>query len=241
MESLTGWMRTGPSRSVGSQAVRHDNPWIGFAGLCVLALSMAGVHPARAQSPQGRATDPDANAPPSGSSEVQQSQAAPAGEPHAPRDLAKLREAFVELMDEAVRLRSRIAAVSKRVGGARVTIALEHESGDVHPLEGVELFVDGVPVFSEQVGSSDRRTLFEGAMRPGMHQLTLLVTFRDREGQAYRHQQRSQFGFEVAAKKRTEVTAVVEDDSQIAEDFPDDGEGEYEVLTRLRVATRAAE
>ena len=41
--------------------------------------------------------------------------------------------------------------------------------------------------------------------------------------------------------KVTEITLVLDDDSDIAEDFEDDGEGEYDVSTRVRVATRDLE
>ena len=48
------------------------------------------------------------------------------------------------------------------------------------------------------------------------------------------------YGHPVLRKKGdriTEITLVVDDDSEIAEDFADDESGEYDVRTRVRVDT----
>jgi hypothetical protein len=49
--------------------------------------------------------------------------------------------------------------------------------------------------------------------------------------------QRNQFRFEVVQGKLTEIVIRLDDDSDM-EDFADDGEGEYDVNMRVRVATR---
>ena len=43
----------------------------------------------------------------------------------------------------------------------------------------------------------------------------------------------------MARERLSEVTLILEDDSDMASSFPSGGEGRYEVRTRMRVATRA--
>ncbi|MCA9582369.1 MAG: hypothetical protein KC416_11285, partial [Myxococcales bacterium] len=58
-----------------------------------------------------------------------------------------------------------------------------------------------------------------------------------RDNRDYRYVLRDTFRFEVRKGKITVVTLILDDDSDIAEDFPEDGEGQYDVRTRFRVTT----
>ncbi len=83
-----------------------------------------------------------------------------------------------------------------------------------------------------------QREVFEGFAAPGPHDLTVELEQRARANESYRYTQTDRYRFLVTESKLTEITLVLDDDSDIAEDFEDDGEGEYDVRTRLRIATR---
>jgi hypothetical protein len=77
--------------------------------------------------------------------------------------------------------------------------------------------------------------LFEGYAAPGPHVLELEIEQRARDDDAYGYTLRESYRFTVLQKHRTDLKLVLEDDSDMAEDFADDKEGEYDVTTRLEV------
>jgi hypothetical protein len=100
------------------------------------------------------------------------------------------------------------------------------------------VLLDGAPVFSGDGGQLDAegyRQLFEGFAAPGPHVLTLELEQRARDDEAYRYQLRESFHFSAPRERLSVLTLVLDDDSDMAEDFPDDQQGEYEVTTRLEV------
>ena len=125
-----------------------------------------------------------------------------------------------------------------------MSVSIQNRAGDDQALESVLLSLDGASIFrgeSSAIGDEDGRRVFEGFAAPGPHQLTVEVEQRSRTNDQYRYTIRDTYRFEVVRNRVTEVTVVLDDDSGIAEDFADDGEGEYDVRTRVRVATRELE
>jgi hypothetical protein len=55
---------------------------------------------------------------------------------------------------------------------------------------------------------------------------------------AYGYSLHESYRFQVVRDKRSELTLIVDDDSDLADDFPDDAEGEYDVRMKLRVRTK---
>jgi len=166
----------------------------------------------------------------------------PAEEPLAELpDLSPLRTDFEALMDELVQARSRIAVLGNQLFQTKVRIRIENRAGD-QVLSELAIRLDGAPVFRADgdVGD-DARQVFEGFAAPGPHDVTLELEQRARADDAYRYVQRDTFRFQVVQGKLTELIIRLDDDSDIAEDFEDDGEGEYDVQVRVRVATRDLE
>jgi len=168
---------------------------------------------------------------------------APAVDPGpTPPDLAPLRQEYVAIMDEMVQARSRVAILGQELFQTRMTVQVQDRTGDEATLARFVLELDGTPIHSsdgELEGGDQGRQLFEGALAPGPHVLTLELEQRAREDTEYRVTQRESFRFIVVRDRLTEVTIVLEDDSDIARSFPSGGEGRFEIRTRLRVATRA--
>ena len=155
-------------------------------------------------------------------------------------DLAPLRTEYTSVMDELVRVRSRVATLGRALFRTRVRILVQNRADD-QSLARISLELDGSPIYradGSQFQGEDGRQVFEGFAAPGPHQVTVEAEQRARENDTYRYTLRDAYRFEVTREKLTEITIILDDDSDIAGDFPDDGEGEYDVRTRVRVATR---
>lgn len=153
-------------------------------------------------------------------------------------DLEPLRADLATLMDELVQARSRVTVLGRALFDTKVVIRVENRADD-QLLRGLVLRLDGDPVHRSDADPGAGTTpLFEGFAAPGPHDLTIEVEQRARANESYRYVQRNQFRFEVVQGKITEIVIRLDDDSDIAEDFADDGEGEYDVNMRVRVATR---
>jgi hypothetical protein len=144
-------------------------------------------------------------------------------------------------MDDMVNARQLVATLGEELFQTRVVITVQDRAGDDQTLATFALELDGAPVFhtdGEIEGGSEGRQVYEGALAPGPHVLTVASEQRAREDAEYRYVQRDTYRFIVVRDRRTEIGIVLEDDSDIARQFPHDGEGRYDVHTRVRVATR---
>jgi len=158
--------------------------------------------------------------------------------PLAP-DLAPLQAEYTAIMDELVKARARVAIVGKALFKTKVRIVLQNRAGDEQTLERVVLRLDGAPIFRKDGGAGldDGQQVFEGFATPGPHALELEADQRSRANDAFGYTLRETFRFAVQQDRLTEITIVLDDDSDMAEDFPDDGEGEYDLRTRVSAAT----
>lgn len=161
-----------------------------------------------------------------------------------PPDLSPLRADYSALMDDMVAARELVATLGEELFRTRVAISVQDRAGDDQSLASFALELDGTPVFhveGEIEGGGDGRQVYEGALAPGPHVLTVAMEQRAATDSEYRYVQRDTYRFIVVRDRRTEVGIVLEDDSDIAQHFQNDGEGRYDVHTRVRVATRALE
>jgi len=161
-----------------------------------------------------------------------------------PPDLSPLRDEFTSVMDDLVQTRARIATLGRSLFRTKIRIDVQDRSGDDQSLARIAVMLDGAPVFRAQgaeFNGEDGKRVFEGFAAPGPHTITVEVEMRARDGDTYRYTLRDAYRFEVIRNKMTEVVVVLDGESEIAEDFADDGEGEYDVRTRFRVATRDLE
>ncbi len=141
-------------------------------------------------------------------------------------------------MDELVQTRSRIAVLGEHLFQTKVSIRVVNRAGD-QVLSNFALRLDGAPVFQADGDVSEEgRQAFEGFAAPGPHELTIEAEQRARADDEYRYVQRDRYRFQVLQGKLTEIVITLDDESDVAEDFADDGEGEYDVRTRVRIATR---
>jgi hypothetical protein len=141
-----------------------------------------------------------------------------------------------------VAARARAAVLGKTLFKTRVAVRLQNLTGPDPVLAKVVLSLDGSPVFhgdASALGDDEAHQVFEGFAAPGPHLLSVELEQRARDNTAYGYTLHESYKFEATREKQTELTLVLDDDSNLAKDFPDDGEGEYDVRTRLRVRTKA--
>lgn len=159
----------------------------------------------------------------------------------APPDLSPIRAEYQALMDELVQARMRVHALGNELFRTRIKVDLQDRTGGNVSVARLVVHLDGAPIFQSDgpiEGAARGREIFVGALAPGPHVLTLEVEQRAREDDQYRYTLRESFRFQVVRERLSEVTLILEDDSDIARNFPSGGEGRYEVRTRVRVATR---
>lgn len=190
-----------------------------------------------------------ADAPPAADTSEPPADAAPTETPApqydpgpAPPDVSPIRNDYVALMDELVQARMRVHALGSELFRTRITIDLQDRTGDGTNLARLVVHLDGAPVYQSEgaaEGLDDGREIFSGSLAPGPHVLRVEVEQRQREDDAYRYTLQQDFRFQVVRERLSEVTLVLEDESDMASSFPSGGEGRYEVRTRMRVATRA--
>ncbi|MCA9603031.1 MAG: hypothetical protein R3A78_02710 [Polyangiales bacterium] len=155
-------------------------------------------------------------------------------------DYTAIRSEFTDVMDAIVQLRSRVAVLGRQLFQTRVRVQIHNRAGDTQSLARLTLTLDGAPIHKLDAGAlgDEERQVFDGFAAPGPHVLAVELEQRSRDNDNYRYTMRDSYRFEVERGKATVVMLVLDDDSGIGEDFPDDGEGEYDVRTRVRVVTR---
>ena len=206
---------------------------------------------AGAPTPPAAQATPDAATPPATPPAVPVATPAPTPAPTptpevvdpgpTPPDVSPLREEYVALMDEMVQARGRVAELGRELFQTRVAVMVQDRAGDDQTLARFVVELDGAPIYrsdGEIAGGGEGTRIHEGALAPGPHVLTLEVEQRAREDAEYRYVMRDTFRFIVVRERLTEITIVLEDDSDVATSFRSGGEGRYDVRTRVRIATR---
>lgn len=161
-----------------------------------------------------------------------------------PPDLSPLRAEYTSVMDDMVSARQLVSTLGEELFRTRVVVTVQDRAGDDQSLARFALSLDGAPIFrteTEIEGGAEGRQVYEGALAPGPHVLTVETEQRASADPEYRYVQHDTYRFIVVRDRRTELTIVLEDDSDIAQQFTQGGEGRYDVHTRIRVATRALE
>ncbi len=197
------------------------------------------------------ATAPKANEPaPAATSDQRTSDAKAASVSNQPatrspaenQKLSGLRTELVGLMDDLVQARSRAAVLGKTLFKTRISVRLQNLAGPDPVLTKVMVKLDATPIFqgdAAALGGDEVRKVFEGFVAPGPHLLGIEVEQHARDDAAYGYTLQESYRITTPIEKTTELTLVLDDDSDLAQDFPRGGEGHYDVRTRLRAKTRA--
>jgi hypothetical protein len=147
---------------------------------------------------------------------------------------------FDKLLADIAALRARVAAVSDNMYTSRIQVALE-TSGDHGRIGKLTVSLDDGIVYSAPPSfkASDMTTVYEHAVAPGRHSLTIDVDRKDDRNEAFRTSQRTRFSLEVPRDNRLEVEVRIWDDSTMGDDFPGDRSGRYELKVRAKATAKA--
>lgn len=171
--------------------------------------------------------------------------AASSSEPKRPQlsaeKLAALRADTSQLIDEMSQARAKAALLGKTLFKTQLRLKLQNLAAPDPRLIKVVLKLDGSPVFTGDgatLSGDDARQVFEGFIAPGRHVLTAELEQQSREDATFGYDLHDTYNFKAQRDKLSELTLIVDDDSDMASDYPDDGDGEYDVRLKLRVRTK---
>jgi hypothetical protein len=146
---------------------------------------------------------------------------------------------FDKLLADIAALRARVAAVSDNLYTSRIQVALE-TSGDHGRIGKLTVSLDDGIVYTAPPSfrASDMTTVYEHAVAPGRHSLTVDVDRRDDRNDSFRTSQRTRFAIEVPRDNRLEMEIRIWDDSTMGDDFPGDRSGRYELKVRAKAVAK---
>jgi hypothetical protein len=156
--------------------------------------------------------------------------------------LAALRSDVSSLVDDLVQARARAASLGKTLFKTQLRVRVQNLAGPDPVLVKIVLKLDGAPIFhGDQAALKGDAVsqVFEGFIAPGAHVLSAELEQNSRDDAAYGYSLHETYRFAAVRDKRSELTLIVDDDSDLASDFPSDQAGEYDVRIKLRVKTKA--
>jgi hypothetical protein len=148
---------------------------------------------------------------------------------------------YDRLLADIGSLRARVAAVSDTLFHSRIAVSLE-TSGDHGRIASLAVALDDGVVWTSPPAfrADDPTVVYDHAVAPGHHAVTVEVERRDDRNDTFRSTQRSRFVVDVPADQRLGVEVKLWDDSNMGADFPSDKKGEYELRVRMRAKAHAA-
>jgi hypothetical protein len=155
--------------------------------------------------------------------------------------LAELRADVASLVDDMVEARARVALLGKTLFKTQLRVKIQNLAAPDPVLGKVVLKLDGAPIYhgdGTALSGDDAHQVFQGFIAPGAHVLAAELEQSSKRDSAYGYSLHESYRFQVVRDKRSELTLIVDDDSDLADDFPDDSEGEYDVRMKLRVRTK---
>jgi hypothetical protein len=141
---------------------------------------------------------------------------------------------YERLLSDLASLRARVAAVSDTLFHSRIAISVE-TSGDASRIASLSVSLDDGVVWTSPSSfrADDATIIYDHAVAPGNHAVTVDIERRDRTVDTFRSAQRSRFVVDVPADQRLALELKVWDDSNMG-DFTKDRQGHYELRVRAQ-------
>ncbi len=142
---------------------------------------------------------------------------------------------YDKLLAQIAALRSRVAAITTTLYKSKLRVSVQTD-GDDAAVSGLLITLDDGVVYTapDRFSPTDPQVVYFHAVAPGQHVLGVEVERYDARNRQYRTYQSSKFTVIVPENQTIDARFLVEDDSDMAEDFPDDQDGEYDLRVRLR-------
>ena len=146
---------------------------------------------------------------------------------------------YDRLLADIAALRARVAAVSDNLYQSRVAVALQTD-GDHGKIARLTVSLDDGVVYTapQSFAASDMTIVYDHAVAPGRHAVTVDVDRKDDRDETFRTSQKNRFTIDVPRDHRVEVQVKVVDDSTMGKDFPSDKSGRYEMRVRVKAVAK---
>ena len=140
------------------------------------------------------------------------------------------------MLDELTQARARASVLVKSLFKTQIEVWVARRADDQR-MERIVLKLDGIPVHDSNGSAIAREEarLFNGHIAPGQHELTVMVVEVSPRNGSYGYTREERFRFEIRKDTNTKVELLLRDDSDMAEELPEDDEGEYQVKTRVHI------
>lgn len=141
-----------------------------------------------------------------------------------------------QLVSRLALLRSRVAALSTALFSSKMRLELLSSGGGVR-LKTLRVSVDGGVVYTAAPSASFEvpSVVHEHAVAPGAHVIGVEVERQGENDPRFSTWQMSKFVVHVPERQTLWARVELEDDSDMAEEFPQEREGEYDLRVRLQV------
>jgi hypothetical protein len=148
---------------------------------------------------------------------------------------------YDKLLADIAALRARVAAVSDTLFHSRIAVALEASGSHGRVAALTVSLDDGIVWTSPAAFRADQSTVvYEHAVAPGHHAVSVEVERRDDRNDAFRSTQRSRFIVDVPTDQRLAVEIKLSDDSNMGADFPSNKSGDYSLNVRMSAKAQPA-
>lgn len=146
---------------------------------------------------------------------------------------------YDRLLADIAALRARVAAVADNLYQSRVSVALQVD-GDHAKVTRLTVSLDDGVVFTapSSFSASDMTPVYDHAVAPGRHAVTVDVERADGREDTFRTSQRSRFTIDVPRDNRVGVEVKIIDDSSMGADFPSDRSGKYDLRFRVKAVAK---
>lgn len=146
---------------------------------------------------------------------------------------------YDRLLADIAALRARVAAVSDNLYQSRVAVALQTD-GDHGKIARLTVSLDDGVVYTAPASfaASDSTIVYDHAVAPGRHAVTVDIDRKDDREESFRTSQKNRFTVDVPRDHRVEVQVKVSDDSSMGKDFPADKNGKYDLRVRVKAVAK---
>jgi len=146
---------------------------------------------------------------------------------------------YDRLLADIAALRARVAAVSDNLYQSRVAVALQTD-GDHGKIARLTVSLDDGVVYTAPASfaASDMTVVYDHAVAPGRHAVTVDIDRKDDRDETFRTAQKNRFTVDVPRDHRVEVRVLVIDDSSMGKDFPADKNGRYDLRVRVKAVAK---
>ena len=142
---------------------------------------------------------------------------------------------YDKLLGDIAALRSRVAALTTTLFASKLRVVVETKGEDAR-LASFNITLDDGVVFAapERFSAEDERIVYEHAVAPGHHVVGVEIERYDARNKEYRTWQSSRFSVVIPESKLVDAHLKIIDDSDMADDFPSDQDGQYDLRVKLR-------